>query len=195
MSKITASDSFSKILVTLTELSSMEPEEAKARHPDFPNFAYHVSKLFQDDRLFDILPRLELQKRLIDEYQPAVRPALDPHASIQLGVLSKVFSDWEIGHFLSYPDCCIKPFAEEARYGLDERHTKELGGMTRKIFATTAGFIPHSIHCAESHERALIAFINANELETLRKLETEIFRALPHMHPEYRGQYYEIRAP
>jgi len=193
MSKITASASFSKILQTLTELSSLEPDEAKAKHSDFPNFAYHIAELFQEDRLFDILPRLGLQKRLIDEHQPAVRPALDPHASTQLGVFSRNFSDWEIGRFLSYPDCCIKPFAEEARYGLDERHAKEFLGITEKIFVTTAGFIPHSIHCAESHERALIGFIDAHELDAMRKLETEIFRALPHMHPEYRAQYYEIR--
>jgi hypothetical protein len=194
MSKILASTSFSKILYTITALSSQEPDEAKAKHPDFPNFAFHIAKLFQEDRLFDILPRLELQKRLIEEHQPAVRPALDPHSSTQLGVFSRNFSDWEIGHFLSYPECCIKPFAEEARFGLDERHAKEFQGMTGKIFATTAGFIPHSIHCAKSQERALIGFISVQELNVMKKLEVEIFRALPHMHPEYRAQYYEIRS-
>jgi len=194
MSKISASASFSKILDRLTELSSLEPSEAKATHPDFPNFAHHVAKLFQEDRLFDIIPRLELQKRLIEANDPAIRPALDPYSSTQLGVFSKNFSDWEIGHFLSYPDCCIRPFAEEARYGLDERHAKEFQGMTGKIFATTAGFIPHSIHCEESRQRALISFISARQLEVLKGLEAAIFRALPHMHPEYQGQYYEIRA-
>lgn len=193
MSKISASASFSKILNTLTELSGLEPEEARAKHDGFPNFAFHVAKLFQEDRLFDILPRLGVQRQLIDAHKPAIRPALDPHSSTQLGIFSRNFSDWEIGNFLSYPECCIKPFAEEARFGLDERHAREFQGMTGKIFATTAGFIPHSVHCAESQERALIGFIDARDLKILRKLEAETFRALPHMHPEYRAQYYEIR--
>jgi hypothetical protein len=195
MPKNLAAVSFSRILETLRRLSAMAPAKAKERHPTFPNFATHVAKLFHDDRLFDIIPRLELEMRLIDEHKPPLRPALDPYVSTQIGVFSKNFSDWEIGHFLSYPDCCIRPFAEETRYGLDERHSKELQGEAGMIFATTAGFIPHSIYCKESHKRALIAFINQEELQGLKKLESEIFTALPHMHPEYRGQYYEIRAP
>jgi hypothetical protein len=194
MSKISASASFSKILNTLTGLSVMNPGEARAKHKAFPNFAFHLSKLFQEDRLFDILPRLELQMQLIDQHQPPIRPALDPHSSTQLGIFSRNFSDWEVGHFLSYPECCIKPFAEEARFGLDERHAKEFKGMTRKIFATTAGFIPHSVHCEKSLDGALIGFVSAAELETMKRLEAETFRVLPHMHSEYRAQYYEIRA-
>lgn len=193
MSKITASASFSRIFEKLTELSAMAPDEARAKHPGYPNFASHISRLFQEDRLFDILPRLQMQKRLIDEHQPAIRPALDPHSSTQLGIFSRNFSDWEIGRFLSYPECCIRPFAEEARFGLDERHASELRGMSGKIFATTAGFIPHSVRCVESLEGSLIGFIDARDLEVLRGLEAETFRALPHMHPEYRAQYYEVR--
>jgi hypothetical protein len=195
MSKNPAVASFSRILDRFRSLSAESPSEAKALYPAFPNFAFHVSKLFQENRLFDIMPRLELEMSLIDEHQPAVRPALDPYVSTQIGVFSKNFNDWEIGHFLSYPDCCIKPFAEEARYGLDERHFNELRGMKGKIFVTTAGFIPHSIYCKKSQQEALIAFIDRDELKALRKLEAEIFSALPHMHPEYQGQYYEVRAP
>ncbi len=132
---------------------------------------------------------------LIEEYGPAVRPALDPYVSTQIGIFSRRFDDWEVGHFLSYPDCCIKPFAEEARYGLDERHAEELKRVVGKIFVTTAGFIPHSIHCEESQKRALIAFISRGELDDIRRLEAAIFKVLPHMHPEYRGQYYEVRIP
>lgn len=193
MSKISASASFSKIFETLSVLSRMDPDEAKSKYKDFPNFASHIAKLFQEDRLFDILTRLELQKSIIDRHQPRIRPALDPHTSTQIGIFSRNFSDWEIGRFLSYPTCCIRPFAEEARFGLDERHAKEFQGMAGKIFATTAGFIPHSVHCAESLERALIGFIDAKDLSVMRQLEAETFRAIPHMHSEYRAQYYEIR--
>jgi hypothetical protein len=195
MSKNLASASFSQILDRLRALSSVEQAEAKEKHPTFPNFAFHIAKLFHEDRLFDIMQRLELEMHLIDEYQPPIRPALDPYVSTQIGVFSKNFDDWEIGHFLSYPDCCIRPFAEEARYGLDERHSKELSDEPGKIFASTAGFIPHSINCLESHQRGLIAFISKEELQVLKKLETEIFTALPHMHPEYRAHYFEIMAP
>jgi len=187
--------SFSRILGILEELSKMdEIPSAAQKYPDFPNFAAHIAKLFADDRLMGVLPRARLELELIKKTSPRVRPALDPFISTQLGVFSRNFSDWEVGHFLSYPDCCIRPFTEEARFGLDERHTEELKKVKGKIFVTTAGFIPHSIFCEESLSKGLIAFVSKEELEGLRILEKKIALALPHMHTSYQGTYYEVRA-
>jgi hypothetical protein len=186
--------SFSKILSILEDLSRAEDiQSAVAKYPGFPNFAVHIAELFAEDRLMDVLPRVRTELEIVKKTSPKVRPALDPFVSTQLGVFSHILSDWEVGHFLDYPDCCIRPFAEEARFGLDERHAAELKGLKGKIFVTTAGFIPHSIFCGESLKKGLIAFVTEEELKGLHKLENELFTALPHMHTSYLGTYYEVR--
>jgi len=194
-SKGAAVTSFLRILSLLKDLSSIDdPSSAKTKYPAFPSFAAHVAKLFSEDRLFDVLPRLEVQLGIIRRYGPPVRPAVDPYVSTQIGVFSKNFSDWEIGSFLGYPDCCMRPFVEELRYSLDEGHSEELKQVKGKIFAATAGFIPHSVFCKESHLRGLIAFVTREDVEKLHRLEKDLFTALPHLHSEYKGHYYEIRS-
>ncbi|MBM5805678.1 MAG: DUF483 domain-containing protein [Candidatus Verstraetearchaeota archaeon] len=193
-SKGVAVTSFLRILSLLKDLSSIDdPSSARTTYPAFPSFAEHIAKLFSEDRLFDVLPRLAIQLGIIRRYDPPVRPAMDPYVSTQIGVFSKNFSDWEIGSFLGYPDCCMRPYAEELRYSLDEEHVRELKQVKGRIFVTTAGFIPHSVFCKESHLRGLIAFIAREDVERLRLLENELSSALPHLHPEYQRHYYEIR--
>jgi hypothetical protein len=193
-SKSAVVTSFLKILDVLRDLSYIDnPLSARNKYPTFPSFSEHIAKLFSEDRLFDIIPRLEIQLSIIKKYDPPVRPAMDPYVSIQIGIFSKNFSDWEIGSFLGYPECCIKPFVEALRYSLDDEHMKELKQLTGKIFIATAGFIPHSIFCKESHCRGLIAFASKEDIEQLHLLENELSIALPHLHPEYQRHYYEIR--
>ena len=190
----TAITSFLRILSVLKILSSIDdPSSARIKYPEFPSFAAHIARLFSEDRLFDVMPRLEIQLEIIKKYDPPVRPAMDPYVSTQIGVFSKNFSDWEIGSFLDYPACCIRPYVEELRYSLDEGHTKELTQVMGKIFVTTAGFIPHSIFCRESHLRGLVAFVTREDVEKLHLLENELSTALPHLHSEYQRHYYEIR--
>jgi len=189
-----AISSFLRILSILKDLSSIDdPSSARTKYPAFPSFAAYVAKLFSEDRLFDILPRLEIQLGIIRRYDPLVRPAMDPYVSTQIGVFSKNFSDWEIGSFLGYPECCMRPYVEQLRYSLDEGHSNELKKMKGKVFVATAGFIPHSVFCKESHLRGLIAFVTRDDVERLHLLEKELFTALPHLHSEYQGHYYEIR--
>jgi len=193
-SKGAAVTSFLRILSVLKDLSSIDdPSNARTKYPAFPSFAAHVAKLFSEDRLFDVLQRLEIQLGIIRRYDPPVRPAMDPYVSTQIGVFSKNFSDWEIGSFLGYPDCCMRPYVEELRYSLNEGHTKELKQIKGKVFVATAGFIPHSVFCKESHLRGLIAFIVREDVEKLHLLEDELSTALPHLHSEYQRHYYEIR--
>jgi hypothetical protein len=118
---------------------------------------------------------------------------MDPYVSTQIGIFSKNYSDWEIGGFLGYPVCCMRPFVEEARYGIDERHAAEFRKAKGRIFAATAGFIPHSIFCNASQAGGLIAFVTKEELVSMRLVERELTAALPHFHSEYQGKYYEIR--
>lgn len=193
-------ESLSRILNILNALSSLESAaDARETYPEFPNLAEHIAQIFLEDRLFDILPRLETQRELVMKWQPAVRPALDPYISTQIGVLSKNFDDYETGHFLDYPDCCIRSFSERIRYALDELHERELAelgkrGGSKPYFVTTFGFVPCSVLCEESHSRHLIAFAEDSEVDAMRSLEVEIARALPHSHPVYQGSYYEIRS-
>jgi len=189
-----AISSFLRILSILKDLSFIEdPSSARTKYPTFPSFAAHVAQLFSEDRLFDILPRLEIQLGIIRRYDPPVRPAMDPYVSTQIGVFSKNFSDWEIGSFLGYPECCMRPFVEKIRYSLDEGHSNELKKMKGKVFVATAGFIPHSVFCKESRLRGLIAFVNREDVDKLHLLENELSTRLPHLHPEYQRHYYEIR--
>ncbi|MGA2572655.1 MAG: DUF483 domain-containing protein [Candidatus Methanomethylicaceae archaeon] len=186
--------SFSRIINLLRDLSSTDKLDViPSKYPSFPTFASHIAKLFSDDRLFDIIPRLEIELGIIAKHNPPVRPAMDPYVSTQIGIFSKNYSDWEIGGFLGYPDCCMRPFADEARYGIDERHAAELKKVKGRIFVATAGFIPHSIFCSASQAGGLIAFVTKEELESIRQVERELTAALPHFHSEYQGQYYEVR--
>jgi hypothetical protein len=186
--------SFLRILNLLKDISSThDPLSVKIKYPAFPSFAVHIARLFSEDRLFDVLPRLEIQLEIIKRYNPPVRPAMDPYVSTQIGVFSKNFSDWEIGSFLGYPECCMRPYVEELRYSLDEEHVKELKQVKGKIFVTTAGFIPHSTFCKESRLRGLIAFVTKEDVEKLHLLENELSIALPHLHSEYQRHYYEIK--
>jgi hypothetical protein len=182
-----------RIFNILKDLSmEFDPPAARLRYTEFPSFAEHIAKLFAEDRLFDILPRLEIQLQIVSKYDIPVRPALDPYISTQIGIFSKAFSDLETGHLLNYPDCCIKSFSEEIRYGLDERHRKELGTTKDKVFVTTAGFVPHSVFCGEAHSRGLIGFVSQADVLALRELEKELAYALPHCHSEYQQHYFEI---
>jgi hypothetical protein len=186
--------SFSRIINLLRDLSFTDNLGAvQSKYPSFPTFASHVAKLFSDDRLFDVIPRLEIELSIIAKHNPPVRPAMDPYVSTQIGIFSKNYSDWEIGGFLGYPDCCVRPFAEEARYGIDERHAAELKKVKGRIFVATAGFIPHSIFCSKSQAGGLIAFVTKEELESIRYVERELTAALPHFHSEYQGKYYEVK--
>jgi hypothetical protein len=181
-----------RILKVLRELSTMNDlSSVKSKFPTFPSFAENICQLFLDDRLFDIMPRLEIYLRIVSKHNPSVRPAIDPYVSTQIGVFSKNFSDWEIGRFLGYPDCCIKSFTEEVRYGLDDRHFEELKKVKRKVFVTTAGFVPCSVFCKESHSKGLASFLNKKIVHKLNLLEKELSIALPHFHPEYQGHYYD----
>jgi hypothetical protein len=186
--------SFSRIINQLRDLSSTDALDViQSKYPSFPTFASHIAKLFSDDRLFDVIPRLEIELDIIIKHNPLVRPAMDPYVSTQIGIFSKNYSDWEIGGFLGYPDCCMHPFVEEARYGIDERHAAELKEVKGRIFVATAGFIPHSIFCSESQAVGLIAFVTKEEFESMRQVERELTAALPHFHSEYQGHYYEVR--
>ncbi len=181
-----------RIIEILRELSKMDDLSlVKSKFPAFPSFAENICQLFLEDRLFDIMPRLEIYLKIIRKYNPQVRPAIDPYVSMQIGVFSKNFSDWEIGRFLGYPNCCIKSFTEEVRYGLDERHFEELKKVKKKVFVTTAGFVPCSIFCKESHSKGLASFLNKKIVHRLNLLEKELSIALPHLHPEYQGHYYD----
>uniref|UniRef100_A0A7J3UXX5 DUF483 domain-containing protein n=1 Tax=Candidatus Methanosuratincola petrocarbonis (ex Vanwonterghem et al. 2016) TaxID=1867261 RepID=A0A7J3UXX5_9CREN len=185
--------SFSGLIDKIRALSITSPEEAEAQFPGSPNFARHIAQLFQEDRLFDILPRLEIQLQIVRQFSPPVRPALDPYTSTQIGIFSKRFDDYEIGRFLGYPECCMRSFAENIRYGIDEGHVQELNGSGMRAFVTTAGFIPCSIFCREAQDRGLLSFIEPNEIANLRDLEKETAILLPHFHPEYRKHYFEVR--
>ncbi len=193
-------ESFKRVYDIISSLSLFETaDEAKVAYPTFPNLAEHISQLFIEDRLFDIMPRLDLQQSLVKKYVPPVRPALDPYTSTQIGVFSKNFDDYETGHLLDYPDCCIRSFNEQVRYALDESHQEELSvlgkkGESKPYFATISGFVPCSVSCAEAHRRHLIAFVDENQVSAMKKLENDIALALPHFHSEYQGKYYEIRA-
>ena len=183
-----------RVVNILKEISmDFDPSISRNKHPDFPTFAEGIAKLFIDDRLFDILPRLELELKIVGRHSPPVRPAMDPYTSTQIGVFSKSFSDTETGHFLDYPDCCIKSFSEEVRYGLDERHAEELKNVKGKAFVTTAGFVPCSVFCKEAHAKALVCFVEFAEIKKLKALEKELSEALPHFHSEYQGHYFEIK--
>lgn len=194
MSSSTGAFSFSELVRRISALSVMSPEEAESRFPRYQNFARHVAQLFLEDRLFDILPRLEIQLQIVRHFSPPVRPALDPYTSTQIGIFSKRFNDYEIGEFLGYPECCMRSFAENIRYGIDEDHIQELKGSGMKAFVTTAGFIPCSIFCKEAQSRALVSFIEPDEIENLRAMEKETALQLPHFHPEYREHYFEVRS-
>jgi len=193
-------ESLSRISGILNALSSCSSAaDARSMCPEFPNLAEHIAQLFMDDRLFDVLPRLQVQQDMVKRWQPPVRPALDPYISTQIGVFSKNFEDSETGHFLDYPDCCIRSFSERIRYALDEQHEHELAelgsrGGTKPYFVTISGFVPCSVLCEESHRRRLIAFADDAQVRTMRSLEVEIARSLPHFHSEYQGRYYEIRS-
>uniref|UniRef100_A0A7C3J1V8 DUF483 domain-containing protein n=1 Tax=Candidatus Methanomethylicus mesodigestus TaxID=1867258 RepID=A0A7C3J1V8_9CREN len=184
-----------RILKDLSMNPSTESINKKYRH--FSTFALRISIMFAEDRLFDILPRLETQLEIVRKYAPGVRPALDPYTSSQIGIFSKIDPDAEIGHFLDYPDCCIKSFSEKTRYGIDESHVEELMKLPRqkgeKIFVATAGFIPCSALCKKARTRGLVAILNRSEEENLKSLEGELSMALPHFHPEYQNHYYEIK--
>lgn len=182
-----------KIIETIFDISTLSPKEAREKYVNFPNFAEHIAKLFQEDRLFDIPERLNLQLEIVKSFNPPVRPALDPYTSLQIGIFNKNFSDWEIGRFLNYPNCCIKSFSEEMRYGFDEKHINELMKLDGNcIFITTAGFVPHSVFCNESMRGGLSSIIKNCELVTLKVLEIELAKALPHFHPEYQCHYYDV---
>ena len=182
-----------RIFNVLKDLSmEFDPPAACSRYTEFPSLAEHIAKLFAEDRLFDVLPRLEIQLQIAARYDLPVRPALDPYISTQIGIFSKTFSDMETGHFLNYPDCCIKSFSEEIRYGLDERHREELRSTKDKVFVTTAGFVPHSVFCGEAHSRGLACFVDRANVPILRNLEKELAYALPHCHSEYQQHYFEI---
>ncbi|MDI9643955.1 MAG: DUF483 domain-containing protein [Candidatus Verstraetearchaeota archaeon] len=187
-------ESFSRLVERIRALSIIDPDEARARHPLSPNLASHISKLFQEDRLFDVLPRLELQLSIVSRFSPPVRPALDPYTSTQIGIFSKSFSDYEIGSFLDYPECCMRSFSERIRYSIDDDHLNELKISGKFAFVTTAGFIPCSIFCDSAHERGLISFVEREEMGRLKALEKEIAGSLPHFHPEYREHYFEVRS-
>lgn len=194
MSSSIGAISFSELVRKICALSMASPEEAKAQFPRSPNFARHVAQLFLEDRLFDILPRLENQLQIVRQFSPPVRPALDPYTSTQIGIFSKRFDDYEIGDFLGYPECCMRSFAENIRYGIDENHLEELKGSGMRAFVTTAGFIPCSIFCKEAQNKGLLSFIEPNEIENLRTIEKETALQLPHFHPEYREHYFEVRS-
>ncbi|MEM1855483.1 MAG: DUF483 domain-containing protein [Candidatus Methanomethylicaceae archaeon] len=182
-----------KIIETIFDISTLSPKEAREKYFNFPNFAENIAKLFQEDRLFDIPERLNLQLEIVKSFNPPVRPALDPYTSLQIGIFNKNFSDWEIGRFLNYPNCCIKSFFEEVRYGFDEKHINELIKLDKNcIFITTAGFVPHSIFCTKSIQEGLSSIIKDYELINLRVLEIELAKALPHFHSEYQCHYYDI---
>ncbi len=188
------SHSFSELVRKIRALSITSPEDAEAQFPKFPNFARHVAKLFREDRLFDILPRLEVQLQIVGKFSLPVRPALDPYISTQIGIFSKHFDDYEIGRFLDYPECCMRSFAENIRYSIDENHIQELRVSGMKAFATTAGFIPCSIFCNEAQNTGLLSFIEPHEMVVLRNLEKEMSLRLPHFHPEYQEHYFEVRS-
>ena len=187
-------NSFSKIVRALKDISSIDnPPSASSRYSLFPRLAEHIATLFKEGRLFDIIPRLELELKIVRKYNPTVRPALDPYVSTQIGIFSANFNAWEIGSLLNYPECCIRSFTEEVRYGLDEKHLKELKRVRGKVFVATAGFIPCSLSCEKSRKRGLTAFMDKASVRRLRLLEKDLAAALPHFHPEYQGHYYEIR--
>ena len=185
-----------KIQKILKELSSINnPPSARLRFARFPSFAEHIANLFEEDRLFDIISRMQIQIDIVSKYNPPVRPALDPYISSQIGVFTRLFNDREIGFFVDYPECCVQSFIEEVRYGLDERHFLELtqskGQSKGNVFVTTAGFVPCSVFCEESKKRGLIGFLDNTEVDRLKELEKELARKLPHFHPEYQEHYYD----
>lgn len=187
-------NSFLKIVRILKELSlTDDPSLARRKYLTFPTLAEHITRLFYEDRLFDILPRLEVELEIVRRYDPPVRPALDPYVSTQIGIFSKNFSDCEVGCFFDYPECCVHSFVKELRYGLDDKHYDELKKVKGKIFVVTAGFVPCSVFCKESHNRGLISFIDRRIVDKLRLIEKDLANRLPHFHSEYQGHYYEIK--
>lgn len=186
--------SFSGLVDRLVSLSAIPEDKVEEAFPASINFARHVARLFREDRLFDILPRLETQLQIVRRFSPPVRPALDPYTSTQIGVFSKLFDDYEIGHFLGYPECCMRSFAEDIRYSIDGDHIRELERSGMKAFVTTAGFIPCSVFCKEAQNRGLLSFVEPSEIANLRAIEKETAAKLPHFHPEYREHYFEIKS-
>ncbi|MEM3040087.1 MAG: DUF483 domain-containing protein [Candidatus Methanomethylicaceae archaeon] len=193
---MTGYSSLKRIFEIIVDLSNLTPELAKEKYSEFPSLASHIAILFSRDYLHDVLSRLELQLRIVESYDPPIRPALDPYSSTQLGIFSKNFSDWEIGRLLNYPACCIHSFSEELRYGLDSKHLEELNTIKEEVvFVTTAGFVPHSIFCKEASESALIGLLKLDALKVLNDLEKELAHMLPHAHPEYQKHYYDMLIP
>ncbi|MCX8181989.1 MAG: DUF483 domain-containing protein [Candidatus Methanomethyliaceae archaeon] len=192
-SKKNGYSSLKRIIEIIADLSNLTSELARERYNEFPSLAEHIARFFSSEYLHDVLSRLELQLRIVERYNPPIRPALDPYSSTQLGIFSKNFSDWEVGRLLKYPTCCIRSFFEEVRYGFDSRHLEELSTLKEEVaFVTTAGFVPHSVFCKEASEGALIGFLKVDELHILKDLEEELAQALPHAHPEYQKHYYDI---
>ena len=69
---------------------------------------------------------------------------------------------------------------------------EELKKVKGKVFVATAGFVPCSIFCKESHNKGLASFLNKKIVHRLNLLEKELSITLPHLHPEYQGHYYDF---
>ena len=155
-----------------------------------------------DDEKFNyIIYRLNRQIEIVKKYNPKVRPAIDPMVSSELGVYSGLDFPEGYGRLLNYPKCCIKSF-ENARFGIDKDHLKEVEELKREIIDKNknikensvlilpSGFIPCSLKCKDAWERNLIAVISYDEYVNILKLEEELFNELPHFHGAY-NEYYE----
>lgn len=159
---------------------------------EFKALENHVKRM--DDERFDyIIARLKRQMEIVDKYDPKIRPAIDPMVSSELGIYRRL-DDYELGELLNYPKCCIMSFSEEARFGIDRDHLKEIDEMDKDENAYAiilpSGFIPCSLKCKEAWDRKLIAFVTYEDYLNIIKLEDELFKELPHFHGAY-DEYYE----
>lgn len=114
-----AGDHIKQILEKIMEIRE-EKTESKA-------LENHIKRM--DDEKFDyIIARLNKQIEIVEKYNPKIRPAIDPMVSSELGIYRRL-DDYELGELLDYPKCCIISFSENARFGIDRDHLKEIDEM------------------------------------------------------------------
>ncbi|RLF09563.1 MAG: hypothetical protein DRJ68_06095 [Thermoprotei archaeon] len=155
----------------------------------FPKVVRAIAEAYASGRLLDLEYRLDVELSLTESYRPPVRPALDPEFALTLRLYS--LDHQEVGLFLGYPSCCMESFIGEGRMFFDREHERELEEVRRRGLKVvlTAGFIPCSLNCPNAVRAGLLAHLG--DLSTIRRLDDELKKRLPHSHPAYQS-FYEV---